>query len=210
MHAQANATPTGTGDPLSALRDATRSLHANIEDQPLVRPLVSGTGLDLRTYRGLLLAFHGWYRALEGGGFLERADQLSEGSAYRYRRRAPLLAADLDDLGLDPRTSPLAEPGLPSMHSTPQVLGVLYVIEGATRGGRTAAMRITRVLGLHAGLGARFFHLDTADEQSWPAYLALLRSTSSSSTESLLDSARSTFLSLHRHLDHAAQVPGRQ
>ncbi len=54
------------------------------------------------------------------------------------RPKAPLLALDIEALGGDALTLPVAR-RLPPTSTTEEALGVLYVLEGATRGGAVIA-----------------------------------------------------------------------
>jgi heme oxygenase (biliverdin-IX-beta and delta-forming) len=76
---------------------------------------------------------------------------------FESRRKMPLLRRDLLVAGATPTTIdalPRAQP--PPCEETADALGCLYVIEGATLGGRTLLPLVTKSLGLSAERGAEF------------------------------------------------------
>lgn len=76
---------------------------------------------------------------------------------FESRRKLPLLRRDLWVAGASPPTIdalPRAQP--PPCEETADALGCLYVIEGATLGGRTLLPMVTKSLGLTVGRGAEF------------------------------------------------------
>lgn len=198
--------------PIALLRAATRTAHRKVESHALMRPLVTGTGLDRDYYQQLLLLFYRYYRVLECH-LLRHAPQVMERdpySDYCYRLRAPMLKADLDDLGVSVASLPdVACAPLPSLQDTSAPWGVLYVIEGATRGGRVIAPRLSRSLGAGPDWAGRFFSLDVDDvrEAHWTAFCNRLRRAASDVNDApdrrqaMIDAARQTFDSLYTSLE---------
>lgn len=81
---------------------------------------------------------------------------------WSHRQRASRILADLADLGL-------GAPGLlesPGFHSTAEMLGALYVVEGSRLGGAMLARRVP------AHLPRRF--LSDADSSRWRSLVALI------------------------------------
>jgi heme oxygenase len=115
-------------------------------------------GLTRAEYRHLLERFWGFHAAVEprlyGAGVWE---QLSlEGDE---RRKLPLLARDLQRLGLSADALarlPLCT-DLPGLRCVPAALGCAYVLEGATLGGAIIARHLARTLGLAPERGGAFF-----------------------------------------------------
>jgi heme oxygenase len=107
---------------------------------------------------------HGYRRHLEQmWGFcapLETRIETSVGAAlpdFELRRKMPLLRRDLQVAGASlPTIDALPRAQLPPCEETAEALGCLYVIEGATLGGRTLLPLVTKTLGLSAGRGAEF------------------------------------------------------
>lgn len=138
---------------LDALRRATRAAHDRLEARlPFAPP-----GPSRSAYRRVLEAFLGFYEPLEArlGGLASAFAPLE----WTPRRKSHLLCSDLLDLGASPEALARIPRccALPPMPGGPEALGVLYVIEGATLGGRVISRRL-RVAEITPDLGGRFFH----------------------------------------------------
>jgi heme oxygenase len=73
----------------------------------------------------------------------------------RRLRRAPLLAADLQLLGLSPaEVAALPLCPMPAIREREQAWGLLYVLEGSALGGQLVARHVATLLGLDATNGA--------------------------------------------------------
>ncbi|MAZ71451.1 biliverdin-producing heme oxygenase [Porticoccus sp.] len=135
---------------LARLREGTRTEHAILERHPLLQPLISDP-LEFQDYLKVLAALLAFYQQLEP--LLEETLPVEcQESGYRYLSRSVLLRADLEQLtgdrhSLDTDRVPLLP--LPDLSSSDRVIGVLYVLyvlEGATQGGRVIAPRVARLL----------------------------------------------------------------
>ena len=119
-----------SGDVLRRLRTATAEDHERVETTlALLDP-----ALDRDRLARALAALHAFWAAAEDG-LARWADRHPADAArldWAQRRRAPLYAADLAELGGTPSR---ARPVLPEVADTDQALGRLYVLEGATLGG---------------------------------------------------------------------------
>src|SRR5205085_12280596 len=109
------------------LREATRQAHRDPEDELKLLERVSTPA----GRRALVQRFYGLHAGAERalGPLLSTVAGLD----FEARRRAPLLAADLAELGVDAGRTPvctLATPG-----SVGEALGVFYVLEGSSLGG---------------------------------------------------------------------------
>lgn len=189
----------------ASLREGSDDLHRRVERHPLLAPLMK-PGLTCQAYASVLQAFYGFYAALEPWLVQALETQWLAHATYRYQCRAPLLAQDLLDLGFQPATCSLqtGEPPI-TMHSLEQVMGVLYVLEGATQGGRVIAPHVAYELNLSPEFGARYFYLHV--EQRWKELLALMASSALPSySSSAVESARETFRTLQDHLDQWHQT----
>lgn len=190
-----------TGGLLRLLRLETAEEHARLEAHELVRPLQSA-GLDEPAYARFLRVFHGYYEALEGRlepALRDFGSHLPNG--YRYVARRPALAGDLEDLDVPLSGGRSPHPRLPEMNGPAELLGVLYVVEGSTLGGRVLAPRITQQLALVPGRATRYLHLyETAD---WPILRRWLETTQPGADFSAIGAAaRDTFRTLREYLDH--------
>jgi heme oxygenase len=139
---------------MQLLRSATQSAHQRIE-----RALPSfDPSLTRARYIGVLRAFHGFYVSFEP---LCRRAAGPAGATLDLATRVklPLLTADLSAMGHSPwhiLTLPRCR-NFPTVTSTSQAMGALYVIEGATLGGQLIRRHLLSVLDLDAGTGAAFF-----------------------------------------------------
>jgi heme oxygenase len=137
---------------MAQLRAATWNSHQRLE-----------TRLDVKTrfsnrvaYRGHLESMYGFCAALE-----QRVVQQGFDAAlpdYDSRRKLPLIERDLLTLGAEAAAIPhLARcETLPACTDAASAFGCLYVLEGATLGGRTLLPLVADKLGLNAEHGAAF------------------------------------------------------
>lgn len=190
---------------LEQLREQTRPAHVALEAHPLLKRLLSSR-LTQRQYGQLLQSLLSFYQSLESELVPATADLLARhpDPKYRYLPRAPLLAHDCRTLGCDspgPRHPPAA---LQLDGSDAYLLGVLYVIEGSTQGGRLIARHLAQTLGISANSGASFFNIHQLNN-SWKAFrhwLARdLECHCQDEIKSMVEGANMTFSTLHTHLD---------
>lgn len=199
-----------TTDTHTALRDGTSAEHRALEKHPLLRPLLR-PDLEAGQYCSALHPLLHFYRRLEPAlvpACTAAVIQLGAGNGYCYSPRTPLLIQDLKDMGQRPEPAPETRP-LPDLSTPWRVLGVLYVLEGATQGGRVIAPRLARSLGIDGGTGARYFTIHNRDEgSSWRALTNILRGLDKPPQLELIAGARQAFTSLHQHMDawHQATV----
>jgi heme oxygenase len=152
---------------IAELRSATWSAHQQLEKRLDIKTRFT----DVAAYRAHLEKMWGFCAAVEG-----RLGQHVFGSAladYATRRKIPLLTRDLIALGakLESVTS------LPCCDTVPECLdpasafGCLYVLEGATLGGRILLPLVQSRLGLTVDNGAAFLASYGADVASmWHAF----------------------------------------
>jgi heme oxygenase len=152
-------TKSETGGVLQRLKAATRAEHDAIEQAlDLMAP-----GLSLTDYHHRLRRYHGFYAPIEPL-IAAALDGPRWGLDMAARTKTAWLAVDLACLGdseeaggLPPTALPLCT-ALPPLQTQADAFGCLYVLEGATLGGRVISRHIEQVLGLDATHGARFFH----------------------------------------------------
>jgi heme oxygenase len=185
---------------LTRLRVETAEHHATLEAH---LPLHE-THLSRATYHALLSRFWAFYAPLE--------ERLLDGSLqwdrpphfdYRERLKTPKLQQDLYDLGETPDTLmhvPQCDE-LPPVSTLAEVLGCLYVVEGASLGGQIIARRLQASLELSRDSGARFFNGYGSDTGPyWKATSAFLTAcaTELDQDDAIVASANATFQSLGR------------
>lgn len=152
-------TKSEKGGVLQRLKAATRAEHDAIE----VALDLMAPGLSLADYHRRLRRYLGFYAPIE-----PLIDAAIDGPRWSLnmtaRAKTAWLAADLvclgnssDAVGPTPTAHALCT-ALPPLKTEADAFGCLYVLEGASLGGRVISRHIERVLGLNATHGARFFH----------------------------------------------------
>jgi len=178
---------------LKRLRSETADQHAAMES---LLPLLDPT-MPVSRYCNLLAKFYGYYSPLEDR---LRATKLWMDSGYDWaaRIKTPSLEADLLVLGEFPLLLPRCE-ALPVLTTLPQVLGCLYVMEGATLGGQIITKHLQANLGLTPDSGAEFFSgYGDQTRQRWQEFGILLTDTAEqlNQDDAIVDSANATFKTL--------------
>lgn len=157
---------------LKRLKLATSACHSALEDQlPLMH-----ANLSRDDYRQFVGRFFGFYEPLEAR-LMASPHWRPLAFDYAARQKTPRLAQDLLALGgtaqalaATPRCSEL-----PAFDTPEQLLGCLYVIEGATLGGRSITRHLQTQLGLTPESGVAFF--DGYGAQTglrWKAFCTML------------------------------------
>lgn len=152
-----------------ALRTATSTSHRRLEKR-LGVPERFGSMLGYRAHLGKMWGFHAPLETRLGADYF--ADALPD---HERRRKLGLLTRDLAALGLSeteiaalPRCRSVPEPLSPAM-----ALGCLYVLEGATLGGRTLLPLVEKRLGLSETHGACYLASYGENVESmWRAFSA--------------------------------------
>ena len=152
-----------TSTVLPRLRAETRGEHEAVEK---VLDLMSAT-LTHQNYRHQLEQFYGFYAPLEEA-LRARSNQLGS-SSEQTTLSAAISAAlavrlnktmhiqqDLQCLGVLTARLPLCR-DLPPLGTWAEVLGCLYVMEGATLGGRLITQHVRAALGILPATGGSFF-----------------------------------------------------
>jgi heme oxygenase (biliverdin-IX-beta and delta-forming) len=183
------------------LRDETAAMHRAVER---ALPLLDAD-LSLERYQRALRVLYGYYEPLEA-----RLAQMAElpRLGVPFARRAPLLERDLLALGMAPegivairRCSVL--PGLTGLE---HLAGAVYVLEGASLGGRVVARVLQRRLAIGRSNGGSFFLSDGHGAASrWAAFVAWLDAlpNAGASSDAIVSSARDTFSTLAQWVRHA-------
>jgi heme oxygenase (biliverdin-IX-beta and delta-forming) len=157
---------------LKRLKLATSSSHTALEDQlPLMH-----ADLSLDAYRQFVGRFLGFYAPLETQ-LLASAHWPQLAFDYTTRQKTPRLRQDLLALGSSAEAvaaTPLCA-ALPPLTTPEQILGCLYVIEGATLGGRIITRQLQTQLGLTPDTGGAFFDGYGAQTGAhWKAFCTML------------------------------------
>jgi len=193
----------------ATLRQATAETHAAVEQLPIMLRLTSPS-VTRDDYRRYLQTLAILYASVETPFYNGLDDAVRE--RLGIRPKLPALLRDLEAQGdpaptaivePDPRTPNVVEP-----RSASALVGGLYVLEGATLGGRTIARHLRRVLG--DGLGAASF-LDFHGEQTsaaWKRFSGALDELCADGTllpEAVIAGALVAFQDIYRRLEQASK-----
>ena len=139
----------------NALREATYAAHQRLESSLRL----NAPNLTRSEYLQTLRCFFSTYSALESQ--LEKLAPMLQvvGIEWQERCKLPLLQRDLEALGQADLhgLSLTSRAELPRLETLPQAMGCLYVLEGATLGGKLISENLRRVLGIGPKSGAAFF-----------------------------------------------------
>ena len=138
---------------LAFLREETAEAHRQLESLPLSRQIIA-PGVSLVDYRRYLEVMYPVVAETEDRIFPLLREALPD---LDLRRKLSLIESDLEVLGSDRKEK------IPGFFAGDDVLtvyhamGVMYVMEGSTLGGRVILKNLTASLGLSEDRGLRFF-----------------------------------------------------
>ena len=172
------------------------------------------TSLDLMSpaltrarYTQLLKRFYGFYAPVERT-LLEKQAWRDLGLPSEERRKVPAMQADLSAVGLDQSeidSIPLCPGGaLPPFESFEDLLGCMYVVEGATLGGQIISRHLDERFGMDKRSGCAFFaSYGQQVGPMWKTFVAALTGypATADQSERIVDSACGTFRSFHTWLE---------
>lgn len=178
------------------LREATKTLHHATDHHPLLAVLLSND-ISLSRYGNALAALHGALAPMESGilEFLEPRPGLFD---YAQRVKTPALEQDLAQLGRKPIITgiPMPTPG-----SIPELIGILYCIEGSTLGGRFIVRHLRQSSGESFPM-AYFSVYGELTELRWGEFWKFADShCRQDDYERSINLAVATFQSMKRHFD---------
>lgn len=140
---------------LPRLQEATRARHEALEQSPHLARLIS-SHLSLGEYTYVLQRMLGFHDVSEWR-LAAVSDRLPLDTSAR--KKAHLAARDLQHLGMTPDSiSSLPRcASVPTISNVDAALGLLYVVEGSTLGGRIILRHLGTSIRLTADAGASFF-----------------------------------------------------
>lgn len=199
---------------MTALKIATQSHHHMLEANRHMHRLMSDT-ITNAEYTRIITQMYGFYVPLEARLAAFDAQFAVCGIDFERRRKVPLLERDLIALGVP--ASEIAELSLctclPSIQSFPQAVGVIYVLEGSTLGGRVISRHLMYRLGLKSERGVAFFSSYTTEiGVMWKELSTQINSYAEQhfkpeDTAAMILSAQATFQTLDDWLSHTAMLP---
>ena len=186
--------------PDTALAELRLTTHA--DHDRLQRILRLDAPMPLARYATILRGFDAFLRVWEPRIHAALPERLQ--SWFRARWRGGFASADVEWLRsvADVETAAIDVPAAATLPLTdlPEVLGSLYVIEGAALDGRVVAPLLKRTLGVGQGSGASYFHGFGGDTDAiWRNFrvlAALEIGDSARDTAHACKSARRTFAAL--------------
>lgn len=166
------STSADTNSLRTQLKNLTKPFHDALEATPLALALASGT-LSKKTYIQYLQALYLLHEKLENP-----IQNMSEWHKYHINPdshcRLHLIAADLGALGASTQEHPF-NIDIHVNWNFPAAIGVLYVLEGSTMGGRLLAQRNQHILGDDGRSATRYFEAYGDETMArWGAYCDFL------------------------------------
>lgn len=196
------------------VKACTDSAHKRLHGVPQFDALLRGT-LSLEDYADLMAVLSAFYQELDAVAASACQIYLNPAIPYRYRPRSPLIGADVaavrDRLGRHSASSQaeFLRPDLPAIGSGAALAGLVYVVDGATLGGRLLNKSAARLLGAEDARGRSYWRwCDTHGAAQWKAALALIDryGQEQSGRHEMAETALATFEALERQFAlHAPQ-----
>jgi len=188
------------------LKSTTSAQHERVE----ALLALDAASLTRERYEDVLAGFRALYAPLEASIFrvLEAPDDRAGWRRPDFRagdrRKLPRLDRDLAALSLGtPPDAPAA--ALPAVADVPSALGALYVLEGATLGGRVISRHLAGALGVTPESGGAFFDgYGAATGPMWTAYRDQVADYVDrfGGREAVLGAATATFDAFERWFEH--------
>ncbi len=185
---------------LKALKHGTATAHQALEDLPLSLAVIHPS-VTKQDYTNYLLHMLAIVAELEQQIFPLIADQIQD---VDKRRKLSWIVADLELLeSLPPINSKSRVFPEPAAVSVAFGIGMMYVLEGSTLGGKFIGKNIRQALGYDASNGARYLAGYGADTGSmWKQFLADMVSFEQSGDDGneIIEGANAAFQGIYHHL----------
>ena len=188
---------------LTRLRAETRAEHEAVER---VLDLMDAA-LSADAYRHRLAQFYGFYDPLEAALQTRCSTQLA--MVLPRLNKTALLRQDLQRLGVNTVKLQLCT-DLPPIQTEAEVLGCLYVMEGATLGGRLITQHVQATFGIMPASGGSFFEgYGAATGKMWQGMRQLLLACAldTQAENAIVANAIATFASLRAWCEQATPYP---
>lgn len=194
---------------MQQLKTETRDLHDQVERNPMMAQLMTPQ-LTREAYQAVLERLLGLHEPFEAH-LHRQVDALPADLNLEARRKTPWLVADLKAIGhtdASLQALPRWEGWLPE--SVGESLGALYVLEGATLGGKVISKQIHRTLGITPETGLRFYtSYGDALGPMWKTFMKAINTTYGHQAEvavAAVRGARATFTAMDQWLLEADPV----
>ena len=184
---------------IKTLRKETAESHQNLEDNPLSKALLD-PDVTLADYQAYLSKLYGVTVACENQVFPELASVLTDLSE---RYKAHLIEKDLIATGFTEEQIK----GLPihqfHFSGLSEAIGIMYVLEGSTLGGKVIYKHIHEKLGLTPESGAAYlWGYGTQTGTLWKSFVSTLIQVAveNNGDPRIIDSAKMTFTEINKWL----------
>ncbi|WP_211747144.1 biliverdin-producing heme oxygenase [Paenibacillus sp. Marseille-Q4541] len=181
---------------MEQLRQETAQEHHDIEQNAYAIAIMDQT-LTSEQYLTYLQKFYGFIKPLE-----DQISLLGLGQDtlldMHARKKTPLLEKDIQDLlpkDSDLSSLPIAS-DLPTINSTPHLLGYLYVIEGSTMGGQIINKKLKQHLPSELEQNLRYFNAYGQETRSkWKEFAQIVNDNihSEEDRQTTVTTAKKTF-----------------
>ncbi|MES2661680.1 MAG: biliverdin-producing heme oxygenase [Pseudomonadota bacterium] len=179
---------------MQQLREATADAHAAIENTPIMQSLLHGN-LSRPHYISLLQRLHAFHKPLEN-----KVDHYLHGSdlylIWSVRHKSVWLEEDIHFFK-QKTISSFSFNCLPNILSIPDLMGCIYVLEGATLGALVIRKLLIEHYGYESNSGGRYYTAyGTATQNFWKQTSELINTTVTAEHDkkACVCSAQKTFL----------------
>jgi heme oxygenase len=172
------------------LKQATRADHDQLEQLMYVGDIMSGN-LSLAQYKQLLTTNYLVHKNFEHFLFGSLSPELAEQLALPHRKKLQSLKKDIDELNLPEPENDVEETSFNKNDA--ELLGAMYVLEGATLGGSVIVKRLKTNPNFE-GLNLNYYQV--YGEQlipMWKQFCAILNQQPESSAEGAINGAKKMF-----------------
>lgn len=177
---------------LKELRTQTHESHQSLEDNKISIQLLS-EAVSVKDYQNYLGKMYGLKLGIERNVYPLLKNIFSD---LEKRKKAHLIKQDLLATGMDEKEID----AIPVKNFTPtsanEALGIMYVLEGSSLGGRFLYKHVNKMLGLSAEKGAAFFN-GYGDETGsmWKIFVSIFteHAINDGNQQEVISAAKDTF-----------------
>ena len=189
------------------LKAETQYLHHQLDNHPTLSSLLKPISPDI--YQDVLSVLYGYYKPLEATFALyEQTDTMQQLSWSALRYKSDRLYRDLCQMDVDLVNSAWCHE-LPNIQSEASLIGVLYVLEGATLGGQVIKRHLNNNPHLQHLPKTFFDGYGKATGQMWQTYQTVLQTFYERNQQDapiIIEAAKTTFTTLFNWLEHENNV----
>lgn len=181
---------------LNRLRSETSTSHTNLESLPISAAIVS-PDVTKSQYVNYLNLMHDVVRDIEKSVYPTISEVVTD---LDERKKEGFLKADLKALDFEGQPKPTA---FDNHFSLPFAMGIFYVIEGSTLGGRVILKNIEKAFQITEANGGKYFSGYGATTGShWKKFLDMLLAyeAQTDTADEIIEGATFAFDAIHNHL----------